>query len=424
MEKNIKIFPIYKLFSYDILFYYAISILYLNGVKAISLSEIALLSSIYSICAILAQIPAALLTDKIGLKKSMVLGNLCCLLWGIIYLTAPSFKILLFGDIACAFGFALKGTSESPFIYSSLKRLGRVSDFSKIEGKGSSLYFIAEAIACIVAGYLFNINVYLPIIFSCICILAATILAFYTKPIKNLKAGTLTPAERKDELIGGFKFIFKSKRLHALLVFSALFYGILSLSNIYIKTFLNNLEISSTLFGYIFAAASIFASIGSLAQDKIANKLRNQTLATLSLIFVSTFVLLGVVSLLTENFSILIVTAIIIYMLQMFIRGGYRIIAKNYISNYTTSTIRSKLMSIYYLCENFGSAALLFITSSLLDTVPIGLIYTLSGFVLSVAILIILNYMEPRVGLKPEQYGKSDRMDLQEKEAKKEASSK
>jgi len=424
MERNIKIFPIYKLFSYDILFYYAISILYLNGVKGINLSEIALLSSVYAIASIAWQIPSALITDKIGLKKSMIIGNIGCLLWGIIYLTAPTFKTLLLGDIACAFGFALKGTAETPFIYSSLKQAGRISEFSKIEGRGSSFYFIAEAVACILAGYLFKVNVYLPIIFSCICILTSTILAFYTNPIRNLKTDSLSPAERRDELIGGFKFIFKSKRLHALLIFAALFYGVLSLSSIYIKTFLNHLNVDSTLFGYIFAAASVLASIGSIVQEKIAKKLRNQTLATLSLIFVSSFVFLGVFSLLTTNYNVLLIVSIIIYLLQMFIRGAYRIIAKNYISNYTTSTIRSKLMSIYYLSEHLGSAALLFITSSMLDTLHIGLVYTLSGFVLSVAIIIVLNYMESRVGLKPEQYGKSDRMDLQEREAKKLANSK
>lgn len=418
MERNVKIFPIYKLFSYDILFYYAVSILYLNGTKGISLAEIALLSSVYAIAAIIWQIPAAIITDKIGLKKAMVVGNLGCLLWGIIYLIAPNFKILLFGDIALAFGFSLKGTAESPFIYSSLKRLGRLSDFSKIEGRGSSLYFIAEAIACVVAGYLFKTNVYLPIIFSCICILAATILAFYTKPIKNLKFSESTLKERMNELIGGFKFIFKSKRLHALLIFACLFYGILSLSSIYVKTFLNHLNVDSTTFGYIFAAASISASIGSIAQEQISKKLKNQTLATISLIFISSFIFLGVISLLTNNYNILLIAAIIIYLLQMFLRGAYRIIAKNYISNFTTSTIRSKLMSIYYLSENFGSAILLFLTSSLLDAVNIGLVYTLSGFILSVTMIAVLNYMENRVGLKPEQYDKSDRIDLQEKENK------
>ena len=31
-------------------------------------------------------------------------------------------------------------------------------------------------------------------------------------------------------------------------------------------------------------------------------------------------------------------------------------------------------------------------------------------------LIAVLNYMESRVGLSPEKYGKSDRMDLQEKE--------
>ena len=412
MEKNTKIFPFYKLFSYDILFYYAISILFLNGVKGLSLAEIALLSSVYATCAIIFQIPSALITDKIGLRNSMILGNIFCLLWGIDYLIAPTFATLAIGDLLLALGFALKGTSESPFLYSSLKKLNRLSDFGKIEGKGSSLYFIVEALACIAAGYLYKINVYLPIIFSCICALAATILAFLTTPIKNLKATNVTAKEKKDELISGFKFIFKSKRLHALLVFACLFYGILAVAGTYFKTFLTSINVDSTTFGYIFAVASITASIGSLVQEKISKKFRNQTLTVVSLTYVASFVFIGVIATLTTNYNILLVTGIIVYLFQMFVRGAYRIIVKNYVSNFTTSSIRSKLMSIYYLAENFGSAILLFLISSLLDTVQIGLVYTLSGFVLSVALIIVLNYMQTRIGLKPEQYGKRDRLNL------------
>ena len=412
MEKNAKLFPFYKLFSYDILFYYAISILFLNGVKGLSLAEIALLSSVYATCAIIFQIPAALITDKIGLRNSMILGNIFCLLWGIDYLIAPSFATLCFGDLVLAFGFALKGTSESPFLYSSLKKLNRLSDFSKIEGRGSSLYFIVEALACVAAGYLYKINVYLPVIFSCICALTATILAFMSSPIKNLKTVNLTPKERKDELISGFKFIFKSKRLHALLVFACLFYGILAVAATYFKTYLTVIDVDSTTFGYIFAAASITASIGSLVQEKISKKFRNQTLTIVSLTYAASFVLIGVVSILTTNYNALLITGIIVYLFQMFIRGAYRIIVKNYVSNFTTSAIRSKLMSIYYLAENFGSAIMLFLISGLLDTIQIGLVYTLSGFVFSVALIVVLNYMQTRIGLKPEQYTKRDRLNL------------
>lgn len=413
MEKNIKLFPIYKLFSYDILFYYAISILFLTDTKGLTLSEVAISSSVYAWGAILFQIPTAIITDRIGLKNSMFLGNLFCLLWGFLFIVSPNFNIILLANVFSALGFSLKGSSETPFIYSSLKRFGRISEFTKIESRGSSLYFIAEAIACVTAGYLYNINVYLPIIFSSICSLISTILVHYMKPIENLHEAKQTIKERRDELVSGFKFILKSKRLRALFMFTCLFFGILSLAATYIKMYFDELNISSTLFGYIFAGASITAALGSLAQEKIAKKFTNQTLSTLSLMFSATFVFIGVISIITNNFAVLLITGIIIYLLQMFIRGAYRIIVKEYLSNYTTATIRTKLVSIYYLVENLGSAALLYIVSGFLDIVQIGLIYTLSGFVACICLLIVLNYMETRIGLKPEEYDKSDRIDLQ-----------
>ncbi len=122
MQRNIKLFPVYKLFSYDILFYYAISILYLTGTKGFSLSQVALVSSVYSLSSILSQVPASIVADKIGLRNSMILGNILCMLWGLFYLIAPAFSFILIAEVLLAFGFALKGVSESPFLYSTLKK--------------------------------------------------------------------------------------------------------------------------------------------------------------------------------------------------------------------------------------------------------------------------------------------------------------
>lgn len=71
-------------------------------------------------------------------------------------------------------------------------------------------------------------------------------------------------------------------------------------------------------------------------------------------------------------------------------------------------------MSIYYLAESFGSATLMFIASKTIDLVPIGVSYCVFGFCLFIVMILILNYMNSRMGLDPSKYGKSDRMDLQE----------
>jgi len=72
-------------------------------------------------------------------------------------------------------------------------------------------------------------------------------------------------------------------------------------------------------------------------------------------------------------------------------------------------------MSIYYLAESFGSTVLMFIASKTIDLVPIGVSYCVFGFALFIIMILILNYMNPRMGLDPSKYGKNDRMDLQEK---------
>lgn len=417
MEKNVKIFPVYKLFSYDTLFYYAISILYLTNVKHFNLSQVALVSCVYSLASILGQIPASIIANRIGLRNMMILGNMLCLFWGIIYIVMPSFTAILIAEVLSAIGFAFKAVSESPFLYSTLKKLGRISEFSKVESKGSTLYFLFEAIACIAAGYLYKITPYLPIIFSSVCTLIALILAFCTKPIKNLKPEGTTFKERYEELKFGIKFIFKSKRLHALLIFSAVFYGILSLGYLYIKTYLNEIQVPSEMFGYVFAIASIAAAVGSAIQDKIEKKHRNKTLTTISIIYVLSFILIGIASLIFTDYTILLIFGIGIYSIQCIIKGAERIIAKTYISRYTTASIRTRLTSIYYLSEQLGSTILLFIASKVIELTNIGIVYSLSGLILTAVLILILNYMDSRVGLKPENYTKRDRLDLEEEQS-------
>ena len=56
---------------------------------------------------------------------------------------------------------------------------------------------------------------------------------------------------------------------------------------------------------------------------------------------------------------------------------------------------------------------MLYVASETIDSVPIGISYCIFGLALFIVMILILNYMNTRVGLNPSKYGKSDRMDLQ-----------
>ena len=65
------------------------------------------------------------------------------------------------------------------------------------------------------------------------------------------------------------------------------------------------------------------------------------------------------------------------------------------------------------MAESFGSTIMLYVASETIYSVPIGISYCIFGLALFIVMILILNYMNTRVGLNPSKYGKSDRMDLQ-----------
>lgn len=405
--KNIKLFPIYKMFSYDILFYYAISMLYLTMVKGLSNSQVLLMGSIFCIFNMVLQIPTTIITDKIGYKKSMIIGNILITLWGIIYIIAPSFIFLVFADFLCAIAFGLKGGSEFPYLFKILKIENMQSETTRIEGKGSALYFIFEAIACLISGLLFKTNPYLPIIFATLCALIATFISFKFNDLVKINSGETTQNYFSD-LKNGFKFIFNSSRLKSMLLFSGIFYAVLVVGAMFSKVFLVGLKVPSIYFGVIFASMNIIAALGSRLQRRLEKITKNKTLTYISLIFISSFILLGVAYLFNISNKHLIILGVIMFGIQAFLKGGYRIIIKNYLNNFTSSAIRTKIFSIYYAIEYLGASIALFIASKTLEITNVGLAFILFGIVFFILMLLCINTMKSRCGLKMEDYCEKD----------------
>lgn len=408
--KNVKLFPIYKLFAYDLMFYYAIQMLFLHNIKGISIPQILLLSSLYSAFQMIFQIPVTLVVDKIGYKKCIVTGNIFCTTAILTYMIAPSFHIVMLGDFQIALGFALKSVSESPFLFTVMKKEKIENDSAKVEAKGSALYFYVEAFASILSGYLYAVNPYIPIVLCTLAMLTATILSFKfdDSTVAKNKADELSRSEYFSDMKRGFKFIFKSERLKALLVFACIFAGVVSVAGNFSKAFLTDIDISSVTFGIVTSLLSIISAIGSSYQDKFHNKRKKKTLSYLSMIYTGVFLFVGIPHLIGFNKEILLTIGFIVFALQNFFKGSYRVIMKKYLNNFTSSSIRPKIMSVYYLFEMTGTFILLFIASKFLEFASIGISYIIFGVIFLLMLLLALDYMKPRLGLKPEEYNEKD----------------
>jgi len=413
MEKNIKLYPFYKMFAFNILFWSAISLLYLIEVKNLSIYQIAIVTSVYFFFSIFLQVPAAIICDRIGLKTAMMLGNLFLLTYTILLIIVPNYQWLLFAEFFCAFGYSLSGCSDSPFLYSSLKKVDRTAEFSKIESRGFSYHFIMTALTAIAAGYLYRINPYLPIVFASSFLVVANLICYNFESIKT----SFQKIPIKDfigELRSGFKFIFNSARLRALLLFAFIFVAILNTADLLMRTYLSNVNAAPIVFGYFFAAISVVAAIGSLLQRRIEALLRKRTLSSLGLYHISITIMVGILLFIFASPKVLLVVGILLFLMQSLIKKTYVVIIQKYLSRYTTNSVRSKILSIYNMIRHLGSFLLMLLISYFLKTLTLAMSFTLLGLILFVIMIVVSLYMDPRVGKKPEEYFFNDRLDIME----------
>ena len=75
-RRNAKLYPIYKMFSWDLLFFYSIEFLFYTITKKVTASEILIINGFYLFFRITMQIPAVTITDFLGKKKSIIFGNI------------------------------------------------------------------------------------------------------------------------------------------------------------------------------------------------------------------------------------------------------------------------------------------------------------------------------------------------------------
>ena len=249
-RKNAKLYPIYKMFSWDLLFFYSIEFLFYTITKKLTASEVLIINGFYLFFRIIMQIPAVAITDFLGRKKGIVIGDILICIYMVVLITFPGAISVIIADLIFALGYDIKTIAESNLLYDSVATKGGEGLYSKIDAKGGSLYYILDGIASFVAGYLFVINNYLPMFIALGFCIISTILSFGFKDIykvenKKKKSGILSTFKGyKDDLKVSMKFILKSKRMKAYILFQIVIYSLITVIDTYQEDLLVNIRSS------------------------------------------------------------------------------------------------------------------------------------------------------------------------------------
>lgn len=410
-EKNIQLYPIYKMLSWDLLFYYSISFLFFTQVKNISAADVLLGEALYPIFKFVLLMPLTALIAKLGKRSSIILANLVNALSILSYIIAQNFTYIIIGQFLSAIAFDLKGVTETNLLYDSLpKDEKRGQSFSKIDGKGTSWYYYIDAITTLASGFLFVINGYIPFILCFIFCIISAILAFKFNDIKkadatneNIKFSTYI-----KDLRHSFKYMLQSNRLRYLIILGGIFWGFLS-TLISLRTgLLKEIGVSEEYIGIIFAVLGIISGVTAKNQNKIHNKYRNKTLTFLTVPATISCILTGFFVMGNLPFKITLALVLAMFLIQFISKGPFYTLIRRYLNNFTTSSLRNKISSSYNFFESIMRAGISLLASFLLRITNSSNTILVIGCVVTIAVVLLLDKMRGKVGLKPEEYTKKE----------------
>lgn len=410
---NAILYPIYKMLSWDLLCFYCIEFLFYTITKGVSASEVLVISASYIFFKVLFQIPSVMIADYFGKRKSIILGNGLLIIYILILMWAPNLLWLILANIFCGFGYGLKVISESNLLYDSVATHGGDGIYTKIDSKGASAYYVVDMLFAMIAGYLFVINQYLPLMLCMVCLIISFILSFQFKDIhrsikqKSNKKFSEFMKGYKDDIKESFQFLKRSKRLKAYFIFATFFYGIIKVAATYRSNLMTDLGITPEQFSMIYGGLSLVAAVSASFSKKIQKQFRNKTLTVLSLTHIVSMLLAGIISsIITNNMSIPFV--LVCCILMRICDAQWYVTEYTYLKNFTNHETRNKITFTYEIIMCIGAVFISIICAAILKFIPIRYTMIFTGLLFLAVAVVILDYMKTRFGLKPNQYTKED----------------
>ena len=406
-KRNMKLFPIYKMLSWDLLFYYTINFLFLTQVKNISASEVVLTDSFYALFVMILQIPINIVIAFLGKKKSLVLGNFSLVVYITIVIFSRNIYDLILANFLSAIGFGIKDTVQVALLKESIPPSRYKNQiFSKLNSKGATGYYVLNMISQIVAGYLFTINGYVPMICALSILIISTLISTqFIEPNKKAKVNlkeTIDMEEIKD-IKSGFKFVLKSERLKALILSAAFISTLLTILDNYEVNLLENIKLSSIIIGCAGAMNSLISAIASKRENKFNNIFKNKSLTVLSLVLSISAIIAGICGVLKLKENIIGILIILSsYMILGFVCGMYYTIIDRYLMNFANKEIDTKIMAVYNLIRNAFRVVFGFLASFILGIASSANALIIVGTIFRIIFIGINIYMKTRLGLIPD----------------------
>lgn len=155
---NVRKFYLYRLFSgFGAYVWLPIALLYFVD-RGLSVTEIMLLWSLFSIAILASEVPTGVMADRLSRRWSVVAGRTLSAAALVVFLSTPSFSLVIVGYLAYGLGHALSSGADSALLYDSLKLSGRENSFRRVIGTALTWQLSGQVAGPLITGIVVGIG--------------------------------------------------------------------------------------------------------------------------------------------------------------------------------------------------------------------------------------------------------------------------
>lgn len=284
VNKNITILYAFS-FLQKTLFPMAIITLFWKDHIGLSLTQILLLQSIFSVATVLLEYPSGYVSDRLGYRLALNIASFLGIAgWGL-YTFAGSFGEVIVAEILLGISLSFISGSDSALLYETLKADGKERLYARYEGRMNGFAQIGEALGAIFAGVFYAAAPLLPFFLQTgVWLLAFLLTRFMVEPPRDT---SISAGSHLAEAFQTARYAFVDNRR---LRYTILLNTILGIASFYpvwlIQPYMQEAGVPVAWFGPVWAGANLSVALFALASHRVHHHLGDRWMVVLFIVMI------------------------------------------------------------------------------------------------------------------------------------------
>jgi MFS family permease len=266
VARDLRLFYLFRLLATSYLFV-PIFMLF-QAARGLSFFECLALGGIYSAVVILVEVPTGVFADRVGRRRSMMIGALTMVASCLLAYQATSFAEFAVAEALAALSIALCSGADSAYLFDLLLEHDAAHEYGRRESVASAWHLMGSALAFAGGGALAQIDLALPYLMTAgVALVAVGVAAMLRDDRPRTAVRALRPPARTvmksylRQIASALAIVGKNRRLLWLLGYSAVVFALLRATVYLYQPFLRQHGFAVMEIGFLFAGVYVIASL-------------------------------------------------------------------------------------------------------------------------------------------------------------------